>query len=232
MDRTNFKSVTHCIFDMDGLLLDTESLYTIAYNRVTQEYGKTFTWEHKAKVMGLRGTEGVQAIINMLQLPITLQAVEKKLASIYREIFPQSKIMPGAERLLLHLKKNNVPLALATSSSKESSDLKTQKWNHIFNVFNHKVYGGTDPEVFRGKPSPDIFLIAAKRFPDNPDPSKCLVFEDSPNGVQAALAAKMQVVMVPDPQLPKDLINKNATLVLKSLEDFKPEDFGLPPFVD
>ncbi|KAL6422110.1 hypothetical protein ACFW04_010871 [Cataglyphis niger] len=181
--------------------------------------------------MGLRGTEGAQAIINMLELPITLQTFEKKLAPIYREIFPQSNLMPGAERLLLHLKKNNVPLALATSSSKTSSDLKTQKWQHILNLFNHKVYGGTDPEVSRGKPNPDIFLIAAKRFPDKPDPSKCLVFEDSPNGVQAALAAKMQVVMVPDPQLPKDLI-KNATLVLKSLEDFKPEDFGLPPFVD
>ncbi|XP_070168606.1 pseudouridine-5'-phosphatase-like [Polyergus mexicanus] len=226
-----FNNVTHCIFDMDGLLLDTESLYTIAYNRVIQEYGKTFTWEHKAKIMGLKCTEGVQTIISMLQLPITLQIFEDKLASIYQEIFPQCNLMPGAERLLLHLKKNNIPIALATSSSQESSDLKTQKWKHIFNLFNHKVYGGSDPEVFHGKPSPDIFLIAAKRFPDNPDPLKCLVFEDSPNGVQGALAAKMQVVMVPDPQLPKDLI-KDATLVLKSLEDFKPEDFGLPSFVD
>lgn len=78
----------------------------------------------------------------------------------------------GVEKLLLHLKKNNVPIALATSSSQESSDLKTQKWKNVFNLFNHKVYGGSDLEVSHGKPSPDIFLIAAKRFPDNPDPSK------------------------------------------------------------
>ena len=71
-----------------------------------------------------------------------------------------------------HLKKNNIPIALATSSSEESSDLKTQKWKHLFDLFNHKVYGGSDPEVIRGKPHPDIFLIAAKRFPDNPDPLK------------------------------------------------------------
>ncbi|XP_072765831.1 pseudouridine-5'-phosphatase-like [Anoplolepis gracilipes] len=225
-----FKNVTHCIFDMDGLLLDTESLYTIAYNRVIQEYGKTYTWEHKAKIMGFKGSEGLHTIINMLQLPITAQMFEDKLAPIYQEIFPECNLMLGVERLLVHLKKHNIPIALATSSSQESSDLKTRKWKHIFNLFDHKVYGGSDVEVSRGKPSPDIFLIAAKRFPDNPDPSKCLVFEDSPNGVQAALAAKMQVVMVPDPQLPKHLI-KDATLILKSLEDFKPEDFGLPPFV-
>jgi len=78
----------------------------------------------------------------------------------------------GVEKLLHHLKKNNVPIALATSSSQESSDLKTQKWQHIFDLFNHKVYGGSDPEVLHGKPSPDIFLVAAQRFPDNPEPSK------------------------------------------------------------
>lgn len=225
-----FHNVTHCIFDMDGLLLDTESLYTLAYNRVIQEYGKTYGWEHKAKIMGFKGTEALQTIIDMLQLPITVQAFEDKLAPIYQEIFPKCDLMPGAEKLLQHLKKNNIPIALATSSSQESSDLKTQKWMYLFDLFNHKVYGGSDPEVIQGKPYPDIFLIAAERFPDNPDPLKCLVFEDSPNGVRAGIAAKMQVVMVPDPQLPKHL-TENATLVLGSLEDFKPEDFGLPPFV-
>ncbi|EFN86015.1 pseudouridine-5'-phosphatase isoform X1 [Harpegnathos saltator] len=226
----DFKKVTHCIFDMDGLLLDTETLYTVAYNRVTQEFGKTYTWQHKAKIMGFKSTDAVQTIIDILELPIMVQEFEDKLTTLYQELFPQCNLMPGVERLLRHLKENNIPIALATSSSQESSDLKTQRWKHIFDYFDHKVYGGSDPEVPQGKPSPDIFLIAARRFPDNPDPSKCLVFEDSPNGVQAAIAAKMQVVMVPDPQLPKQLM-KDATLVLKSLEDFKPESFGLPPII-
>lgn len=226
----NFQDVTHCIFDMDGLLLDTESLYTMAYNRVTQEYGKTYTWEHKAKIMGFRSSDALQTIINMLQLPITVQVFEDKLAPIYQEVFPKCDVMPGAERLLQHLKDSNVPIALATSSSQESSDLKTQKWKHLFDLFDHKVYGGSDPDVPQGKPNPDIFLVAAQRFPDTPEPSKCLVFEDSPNGVQAAVAARMQVVMVPDPQLPKRL-TEDATFILESLADFKPERFGLPTFV-
>ncbi|XP_012531798.1 pseudouridine-5'-phosphatase [Monomorium pharaonis] len=226
----NFHNVTHCIFDMDGLLLDTETQYTMAYSRVTQEYGKTYTWEHKAKIMGVKAGEGLQIIIDLLELPITAQTFAEKLAPIYQELFPNCNLMPGAEKLLRHLKENNIPIALATSSSEKYTNLKTQKWKHLFDLFNHKVYGGSDPEVVKGKPHPDIFLIAAKRFPDNPDPSKCLVFEDSPNGVEAGIAANMQVVMVPDPLLPKHYI-KNATLVVKSLEDFKPEDFGLPPYV-
>ncbi|XP_025158324.1 pseudouridine-5'-phosphatase isoform X2 [Harpegnathos saltator] len=192
----DFKKVTHCIFDMDGLLLDTETLYTVAYNRVTQEFGKTYTWQHKAKIMGFKSTDAVQTIIDILELPIMVQEFEDKLTTLYQELFPQCNLMPGVERLLRHLKENNIPIALATSSSQESSDLKTQRWKHIFDYFDHK----------------------------------CLVFEDSPNGVQAAIAAKMQVVMVPDPQLPKQLM-KDATLVLKSLEDFKPESFGLPPII-
>lgn len=74
--------------------------------------------------------------------------------------------------MLRHLKEHNIPIALATSSSKENFELKTQKWTDVFNSFDHKVLGGSDPDVVQGKPAPDIFLVAARRFPDNPDPSK------------------------------------------------------------
>lgn len=229
MNENVLKPVTHCIFDMDGLLLDSETLYTQAYNRITLKYGKEYTWEHKAKIMGFQGREASKAIVKMLELPITSQEFEEELAKIYEEIFLGCNLMPGAEKLLRHLKHHNVPIALATSSDKRKTDLKLTKLQHLFELFEHKVFGGSDPEVTRGKPNPDIFLIAAKRFADSPDPSKCLVFEDSPNGVEAALAAGMQVVMVPDPKLPKNLTGK-ATVVLNSLEDFKPESFGLPMF--
>lgn len=82
----------------------------------------------------------------------------------------------GAEKLLRHLVENNVPIALATSSSKDSFELKTKKLMDVFNLFHHRVLGGSDPDVKKGKPSPDIFLVAASRFPDNPDPSKVRFF--------------------------------------------------------
>ncbi|XP_051176376.1 pseudouridine-5'-phosphatase isoform X1 [Leptopilina boulardi] len=225
----NYKHVTHCIFDMDGLLLDTERLYTEAFNRITNAHGKQFTWEHKAQTMGFKTREVSLWTIEHLELPITPNEFEKQLLKLYEELFPQSQFLPGAERLLMHLKENNIPIALATSSSKDSFELKTKKLTDVFNLFHHRVLGGSDPDVKKGKPNPDIFLVAADRFPDKPDPSKCLVFEDAPNGVEAGISAGMQVVMVPDPNLPKRFTEK-ATMVINSLIDFKPEEFGLPPF--
>ena len=71
-----------------------------------------------------------------------------------------------------HLKENNIPIALATSSDRKNYELKTSHWHDLFEFFHHKVLGGSDPEVVHGKPEPDIFIIAAKRFPDNPNPLK------------------------------------------------------------
>ncbi|CAL7943532.1 unnamed protein product [Xylocopa violacea] len=229
MSQNEYKSVTHCIFDMDGLLLNTEYLYTEAFNRITKRYEKEFTWEHKAKIMGFQTKAVAQTVIEMLSLPMTVEEFTNEVVDAYQELFPTASLMPGAERLLRHLKQNNIPIALATSSSKENFELKSQRWTDVFDLFDHKVLGSSDPEVINGKPAPDIFLIAAKRFSDNPDPSKCLVFEDAPNGVKAALSAGMQVVMVPDPMLPKSYI-ENPTLIINSLEEFHPELFGLPSF--
>ena len=78
----------------------------------------------------------------------------------------------GAERLLRHLHSKGVPIALATSSSRENYELKTQRHAPIFQLFNHIVTGSSDPDVKRGKPAPDIFLVCASRFPQpTPQPA-------------------------------------------------------------
>ena len=136
---------------------------------------------------------------------------------------------PGAQRLVDHLKAHGVPMIVATSSHRRHFDLKAQRHAAFF-ANMEAIVTGDDPEVKRGKPSPDIFLVAAGRFRAPPaDPSRVLVFEDAPNGVAAARAAGMPVVMVPDPRVSAE-DRQAATQVLDSLLDFDPAAWGLPPF--
>ncbi|XP_001603676.1 pseudouridine-5'-phosphatase isoform X1 [Nasonia vitripennis] len=229
MSDSKFQPVTHCIFDMDGLLINSETVYKKIYGTICEKYGFSYGGDLAFQVLGRPERVGAELIINHYKLPLSIDEFQDFYHRLQKENFTDVQMMPGAERLLRHLKKHNVPIALATSSSAESFALKTKHLTEIFDLFHHRVLGGSDPEVKQGKPNPDIFIVAAKRFPDSPDAAKCLVFEDAPNGVQAGISAGMQTVMVPDPHLPKQFTEK-ATLVIDSLEHFKPEDFGLPKF--
>ncbi|XP_030030172.1 pseudouridine-5'-phosphatase isoform X1 [Manduca sexta] len=227
---SQFKPVTHVLFDMDGLILNTEDLYTDLFQNYVSRYGKNYTFDLKLKLMGAQPQETAKIIIAELELPVTVEEFLTETGKGYEELFTKSQLMPGAKRLIEHLHNKKIPIGLATSSTKKSYDLKVQnRHEELFALFPYKTLGSSDPEVKKGKPHPDIFLVAANRFPDKPKPEQCLVFEDSVNGVQAARAAGMQVVMVPDPRVDKSL-TMQATQVIKSLEDFKPELFGLPPF--
>ncbi|XP_026735831.1 pseudouridine-5'-phosphatase-like isoform X3 [Trichoplusia ni] len=223
------KPVTHVLFDMDGLLLNTEDLYMVGFQDVASRYGKVFTFELKTKIMGQQSKEFAGTIINELDLPLTVEEFLAETRAIFEKSFPDCKILPGVEKLIRHLHENNIGIGLATSSSKESYELKAVHHQELFDLFPYKTWGSSDPDVKRGKPFPDIFFVAANKFPEKPSPDQCLVFEDSVNGVKAARAAGMQVVMVPDPRLDRSLTTE-ATLVLDSVEDFKPELFGLPPY--
>lgn len=225
----SFSKVTHVLFDLDGLLIDSEKLYTEAFTKVCGQFGKTFTWELKSSLLGFQGHECAEKIIQSLELPITRDVFMSLAMKEYEVLFPTVELLPGARKLVEHLHSKNIPIALATSSGQESVDMKMQNCKELLKLFHHLTMGSTDPEVTKGKPDPSIFLVCSSRFPDKPDPKMCLVFEDAVNGVKAARAANMQVVVVPDPRIdPEEL--KEATLVLKSLEEFKPELFGLPAY--
>ncbi|XP_041982728.1 pseudouridine-5'-phosphatase-like [Aricia agestis] len=224
-----FNKVTHVLFDLDGLLIDSENYYTEAFSNVCAKYGKEFTWEVKATLLGFQNRECAEKIVQTLDLPITTDEFLTQCQEQYEILFPKVELMPGAKTLVEHLHNCGIPIALATSSSEDSVQLKMAKHQKFLSYFHHLVMGSSDPEVTKGKPDPAIFLVCASRFPDKPEPEKCLVFEDALNGVKAARAANMQVVIVPDPRVDKNLL-QNATLILESLEDFKPELFGLPPY--
>ncbi|MGF1482183.1 MAG: HAD-IA family hydrolase [Cyanophyceae cyanobacterium] len=220
-----FPSITHVIYDVDGLLLDTETINAQVNQQIIQRYGKSFTVDIKANIAGRSTFDSARIIVDRLALPLTPQAyLEQRKALIYH-LYAQAEPLPGAVRLVKHLHQHQIPQAVATSSPRLHFDLKTthHPW---FTLFDCTVLGD-DPELKKTKPSPDIFLIAAERLGASPE--QCLVFEDSPAGLQAALAARMSVVVVPDSALAPQLFQQ-ADQILTSLGDFEPQLWQLPGF--
>ncbi|KAM3335999.1 hypothetical protein ACQJBY_030144 [Aegilops geniculata] len=223
-------TVSHVIFDMDGLLLDTEGFYTEVQEKILARYGKVFDWSLKAKMMGKKATESARIFVDECGLAglLTPEQFLEEREGMLQELFPSCAVLPGVVRLIHHLHANKIPICVATGSHKRHFALKTQNHQEMFALMHHVVMGD-DPEVKAGKPSPDIFLAAMRRFEGNVEPSKCLVFEDAPSGVGAAKNAGMYAVMVPDPRLDVSY-QKEADQVLSSLLDFNPTEWGLPPF--
>jgi len=222
--------VTHVIFDMDGLLLDTEPRYEKAINRICRKYGSEYTLEAMRLTLGRTARGAAESVITNCNLPISIDQFVEEIELIYPEIFKDAvDLMPGVERLVKHLKEHNIPICIATSSKNSTFKLKSKHYPEFFKMFSHIVRGSDDPEVKRGKPDPDIFIIAANRFSPPPvDMKSCLVFEDSANGVKAGRAAGMQVVWVPPSCV--DPSSASATLIVDSLEEFDPTVFGLPAY--
>ncbi|CAN1167354.1 (DL)-glycerol-3-phosphatase 2 [Linum perenne] len=223
--------ITHVIFDMDGLLLDTEKFYTEVQEIILARYNKTFDWDLKAKMMGKKAIEAARVFVEETGISDSLSAEEflVEREAMLQKMFPTSELMPGASRLVKHLHSKGIPICVATGSQKSHFELKTQRHGELFSLMHH-VVRGDDPEVKQGKPSPDIFLAASKRFEGGTvDPRNILVFEDAPSGVMAAKNAGMSAVMVPDPRLDA-YHHAAADQVITSLLDFNPQPWGLPGF--
>ncbi|KAL5476180.1 hypothetical protein EMCRGX_G026094 [Ephydatia muelleri] len=219
------RKITHVIFDLDGLLLDTEILYSRCTQSILDRYGKQFTWDIKQKMMGRKALEAASILITHTGIPLAPEEFHKELYSTLNAIFPEAALMPGAEAIVFHLHALGIPLAVATGSARHAYELKVSKYPRIAACFSHVVCAD-DPELKNGKPAPDVYLLAASRFTSPPlSPDKVLVFEDAPNGVLSGKAAGMNVVMVPDKRTDPTLCQP-ADMVVPSLENVDLEFWG------
>jgi pseudouridine-5'-monophosphatase len=216
----SFLPVRACIFDMDGLLLNTEDIYTLCANNVLTKYGRPpLPWSIKARLMGVPGSSTGDVFHNWARLPIPREQFAREQTEQQQLHFPECRPLPGAEKLLSDLKngrtrtKSNVEIALASSSEKYNYNRKVSRpeTQKLLSVFDEdRLILGDDPRVQhgRGKPAPDIYLLALQTINSSLKgsgtditPEECLVFEDSVPGVEAGRRAGMRVVWVPHPEL-------------------------------
>lgn len=229
--------------DMDGTLLNTEDLYTKAANLLLAKYGKgPLTWDVKVNLQGRPATESAKIMISTYELPLTVEQYQEQNIEIQKPLWQELRFLPGAHELLQYMKKQQIPIGLATSSHSRAFDLKTGHLKDAFAVFEGHIVTGNDARIApgRGKPHPDIWLAclasindarAADGF-DAIDIEECLIFEDGIPGVVSGHAANAHVIWIPDRQAVAVLNGKENTIIggkgeiLESLLDFDPAKYG------
>jgi len=207
------------------------------------------TWEIKAGLMGKPERQASEHLLSFFpDIDLTIDQYIKERTEMQDTLWPTVSPLPGVEKLVRHLHTHGIPMAVATGSQRRNFVLKTSHLDSLFALFGGNVVCGDDERILpgRGKPNPDVFLVAAKSLGRNVgegdvdqasaeetlERSKGLVFEDAILGAIAGTRAGMKVVWIPDPELtalyPPPEVVTSATL--DSLEDFVPEEWGLPPY--
>lgn len=189
-NHTAFDAV---IFDMDGLLVDSERIWHLAETDMIESRGLVYSAEVRAAIIGQRMDAAMQIFKDYYRLPQTLaelsaELVERMLKRIPTEVQQQ----PGAQEIIDAVREMGLPFAIASSSPMPIIDatLKAQAWDAIFT----QRFSADDDE--RGKPYPDVYLRAAREL--RVEPARCLALEDSTTGTRAAVAAGMTCYAVPD----------------------------------
>lgn len=181
------------IFDMDGLLVDSEPLWFRIESAVVAARGRTYQPEIQKHLIGMRMDEFWGNMVRLYELEDPVEMLMGEVIAGFGQLEHDDITQkPGAQELLEYLYAEGVPCALASSSPLLVIHrvVETQGWNKYFRAL---VSGD---QVAAGKPAPDVYLEAARQI--NADPTRCLALEDSRNGSRAAVAAGMTCFAVPD----------------------------------
>jgi HAD superfamily hydrolase (TIGR01509 family) len=210
--------VAAVVFDLDGLLLDTEQVWDEVRERLVRERGGRWHDRAQADMMGMSSPEWSRYMHEQLGLgeePEAISAeVVRRMEVRYRERLP---LIDGAAEAVERLSAR-WPLGLASSSNRELIDLAL----HLGGLDRHFPVTLSSEEVARGKPAPDVYIEAARRL--GFEAPACAAIEDSRSGIMAAKAAGMRVVAIPNRHYPPDDETLAAAdVVLQSLQELTPD---------
>ena len=205
------------IFDMDGVIFDTERVYLEIWQSVFEKYGYKMTKELYVNVMGTGRKNAIKTFLENFgdDLPIEKMYEEKDNQLFYIIENQGIPLKEGVKELFSMLKEKNYKIALATSAKRERVEKQIKdKW--LKESFDAIVCGD---DVEKGKPSPDIFLKAAKKI--DVEPENCFVVEDSPAGIKAAFSGGMKGIHVEDLKAADEDILKYCEKNFKNLQEIK-----------
>ena len=202
------------IFDLDGLLADTEIISLKVYQELLKDFGIPFTEEtYSREYSGHREEENVQRFLDTYDLPWNFDQTLEKVYELEARILAKGvNLKKGAKNLLAFLQREGIPIALATSSVESRARIILGS-NGIMSLFDHLVFA---KDVKRSKPYPDIFLKACSDL--NVLPENCLVLEDSEAGIEAAYRAGIPVICIPDLKMPAQSFLNKTEQVFQNLD--------------
>ena len=202
------------IFDLDGLLADTEIISLKVYQELLKDFGIPFTEEtYSREYSGHREEENVQRFLDTYDLPWNFDQTLEKVYELEARILVKGvNLKKGAKNLLAFLQREGIPIALATSSVESRARMILDS-NGILSLFDHLVFA---KDVKRSKPFPDIFLKACSDL--NILPENCLVLEDSEAGIEAAYSAGIPVICIPDLKMPAQSFLNKTEQVFQDLD--------------
>lgn len=197
---------------MDGLLIDSERIIMQGCIQAAEQIGINYTQTEYVELVGRVWSDSTRIMTQQLGSEANFNHVLQGLNSyleLRNHVFP---LKAGAQGLLHHYQTNDVICSVASSSPMQHI---THRLTHtgVLDYFSHLTSG---QEVARGKPNPDIYILAVEKL--GLKVSECIAFEDSELGAQAAIAAGLKVVVVPDLKQPSDFVKNNCHAVVESLE--------------
>jgi len=212
------RTVQAVIFDLDGVLIDSERAWDEARRQLVLEHGGRWSDDAQRAMMGMSSTEWSRYMRDRLQVPLAPERISAEVvARLERRYRQRLPLLPGAREAVARLARC-WPLALASSANRPIIDLVLR----LAGLERDFALTVSSEEVARGKPAPDVYLEAARRL--GLAPANCVAIEDSSNGIRSAAAAALAVIAIPNRDFPPDpQALALAAVVLPSLAQLTPE---------